>query len=394
MELKQKYALHTIWDVIGKIPGTEYPDHWVVVGNHRDAWVFGAVDPGSGTAAMLEAIRGIGDLLQRGWKPKRTLLFASWDAEEQGLIGSTEWTENHAAQLAHAVAYFNIDLGVSGPNFDAAAVPSLKPFLIDVTRSVPSPQGGTVYDSWLRNQQIATDQIGHDEPTDEDQQSSPPIRGIRIGDLGSGSDYTPFLQHFGVPSTDIGSSGPYGVYHSTFDDYEWFIKFADPTFAYLQQQARVLGLEALHMADADLLPYDYAFYGDEVVGYLRAAQKKASQAGMSGLKFSAAIAAAQHFHDAGARALAREHEPEAPLREQNAILRQTEEDLLSQHGLPNRPWFKHTIYAPGEYTGYSAVVIPGVNEAIDAADAARARDQLEILTNALNRAATTLSKIP
>lgn len=394
MDLQQTYALHTIWDVIGKIPGTEYPDHWVVVGNHRDAWVFGAVDPGSGTAAMLEAVHGMGALLKQGWKPKRTVLFASWDAEEQGLVGSTEWTEDHAAQLSHAVAYFNIDVGVSGPNFGAQAVPSLKPFLVSLTKMVPSPQGGTVYDAWLRNQEQDQSKSNRDEHMDAGQQSSLPIQGIRIGDLGSGSDYTPFLQHFGVPSTDIGSSGPYGVYHSAFDDYTWYIRFADPSFAYLQQQARVLGLEALRMANADLLPYNYADYGGEVVGYLQTAQKKASSSGMSGLNFSAAIAAAQRFQQAGTRALVQEHATTGSLRVQNAILRQTEEDLLSQRGLPNRPWYKHTIYAPGEYTGYAAVVIPGVNEAIDDNDTARAKAQLEVLTNVLSRAAATLSKMP
>ncbi len=395
MVLQQDYALHTIWDVIGKIPGTQYPDDWVIVGNHRDAWVYGAVDPNSGTAAMLEAVHGVGTLLQQGWKPQRTVVFSSWDAEEEGLIGSTEWAEQHTAQMAHAVAYFNVDVGVSGPNFGAEAVPSLKPFLVSITKLVPSPQGGTVYDAWLSSQkQAAAKHPNLDEHAGQAQRSSPLVDGIQMGDLGSGSDYTPFIQHLGVPSTDIGSSGPYGVYHSTFDDYTWFTKFADPTFVYLQQQARVLGLEALHMADADVLPYDYAVYGEEVVGYLETAQKKATKAGMSNLNFDAALAAAQRFHEAGARALVAEQNPNGQLAGQNTILRKVEEDLLSQRGLPNRPWFKHTVYAPGEYTGYAAVVIPGVNEAIDAKDAARADSQLEVLTRALDRAATTLNQMP
>jgi N-acetylated-alpha-linked acidic dipeptidase len=395
MLLQQDYALHTLWDVIGKIPGTQYPGDPVIVGNHRDAWVFGAVDPNSGTAAMLEAVHGIGTLLANGWKPKRTLIFASWDGEEEGLLGSTEWTEDHAEQLAHAVAYFNIDVGVSGPNFDAQAVPSLKPFVIDLTKEVPSPLGGTVYDAWLQGQQ-SSDAKGRvlDEHMDQGQQSSPPVEGIGMGDLGSGSDYTPFLQHVGVPSTDIGSSGPYGVYHSAFDDYAWFTKFADPTFVYLQQQARILGLEALHMADADLPPYDYADYGSEVLGYLQTAQDKAAKAGMFSLNFAPALAAAHRFHDAGQHALAAERDPAGPLPEENRILRQAEEDLLSPRGLPERPWFKHTIYAPGEYTGYAAVVLPGVNEAIDKKNAARANDQLEVLAHALDRAATTLNQMP
>ncbi|MGC1783867.1 MAG: transferrin receptor-like dimerization domain-containing protein [Acidobacteriaceae bacterium] len=395
MVLDEKYALHTIWDVTGKIPGTEYPNDWVIVGNHRDAWVFGAVDPNSGTAAMLEAVHGMGALLKQGWKPRRTIVFSSWDAEEEGLIGSTEWAEQHAAQLAHAAAYFNIDVGVSGPNFEANAVPSLKRFVVDVTQVVRSPQDGTVYDAWQRDQQQdAAEQSHRDEHIGKGERSSPLIKGIRMGDLGSGSDYTPFIQHLGVPSTDIGSTGPYGVYHSAFDDYAWFTKFADPTFVYLQQQARVLGIEALSMADADLPPYDYADYGDEVVGYLQTAKTKAASVGMNSLDFAPALAAAMRFRDAGARALVAEQSPAGNLAQQNALLRQTEEDLLSHNGLPNRPWYKHTIYAPGEYTGYAAVVIPGVNEAIDAKDAARAADQLEVLTRALDRAAATLNELP
>ena len=394
MVLEQDYALRTIWDVIGEIPGTQYPNDSVIVGNHRDAWTFGAVDPSSGTAALLEAVHGVGTLLQQGWKPKRTLTFASWDAEEPGLIGSTEWAEDHAAELARADGYFNIDVGVSGPDFTAAAVPSLKPFLVGIAKQVPSPQGGTVFDAWLHEQEKQATHHPDTDQSDDLQKTLPALDGIHIDDLGSGSDYTPFLQHLGVPSTDIGSAGHYGVYHSAFDNYAWFTKFADPTFAYLQQQARFLGLEGVTMADADLLPYDYQVYGSQVVGYLQAAQFKATNAGMQSLDFAPALAAAQRFRDAGAKALAAERDLAGPLPEENRILRQAEEDLLSQHGLPNRPWYKHTIYAPGEYTGYAAVVIPGVNEAIDARDAARAGTQLEVLTRALDRAAATLNKMP
>ncbi|MHB8301815.1 MAG: M28 family metallopeptidase [Acidobacteriaceae bacterium] len=395
MLLQQDYALRTIWDVEGKIPGAQYPNDWVVVGNHRDAWVFGAVDPGSGTAALLEAVHGVGALLKQGWKPKRTIIFSSWDAEEEGLIGSTEWAEQHAAQLQRAVAYFNVDVAVSGPNFEAQAVPSLKPFLVEIAKLVPSPQGGTVYTAWQHDQQQdATDKRKKDEHAGKIPAGSEPIDGIQLGDLGSGSDYTPFLQHLGVPSTDIGSKGPYGVYHSAFDDYAWYTKFADPTFVYLQQQARVLGLEALHMADADVLPYDYAVYGAEVVGYLQAAQSRAAKLGMTTLNFAPAIAAAQAFRSAGASALAAEQQPAGALGQQNDALRLVESDLLSQQGLPGRAWFKHTIYAPGEYTGYDAVVIPGINEALDAHNTARAAQQMDTLTRALSRAAATLRQMP
>lgn len=393
MLLKQDYALRTIWDVEGKVPGTQYPDDWVVVGNHRDAWVFGAVDPGSGTAALLEAVHGVGALLKQGWKPQRTLVFSSWDAEEEGLIGSTEWAEQHAAQLQHAVAYFNVDVAVSGPNFEAEAVPSLKPFLVDITRLVPSPQGGTVYTAWREDQQQDKADRKKDHGSAKAGPHAPLIDGIRLGNLGSGSDYTPFIQHLGVPSTDIGSTGPYGVYHSAFDDYTWYIKNADPTFVYLKQQAGVLGLEALHMADADVLPYDYGIYGEEVVGYLQSAQRRAAKLALTGLDFAPAIAAARSFQDAGVHALTAVQASSTPQPQTNDRLRMVEADLLSHQGLPARPWYKHTIYAPGEYTGYEAVVIPGVNEAIDAHDATRASQQLDVLTRALQRATATLRQV-
>jgi len=388
MLLKQDFAYRDIWDVIGKIPGTEWPNDWVVAGNHRDAWVYGAVDPNSGTAAMLEAVHGIGELLKTGWKPKRTIVFGSWDAEEEGLIGSTEWAEDNAAALAHAAAYFNTDVGVAGPNFDSAAVPSLKDFVREVTKEVPSPKGGNVYDQWKKSQ---SEGESRRHSTDEHMgKGAHQNSDVEIGDLGSGSDYTPFIQHLGVPSTDIGSSGPYGVYHSVFDNYNWFIKNADPTFVYEQQQARVFGIEVLHMADTDVLPYDYVTYGKEITEYLDAAKKKADDAKVSGLDFAPAVAAAKRFTTAAEAVHKKQQNIPANPTELNTQLRQVEGDMLSSAGLPNRPWFKHTIYAPGEYTGYAAVVIPGVNEAIDAKDSSRGSAQLTALTEAINRAASTL----
>jgi N-acetylated-alpha-linked acidic dipeptidase len=388
MHLVQDYKLRTIWDVVGSIDGTD-PDQkedWVVAGNHRDAWVYGAVDPNSGTAAMLEAVHGLGDLLKQGWKPKRRIVICSWDAEEEGLMGSTEWAEMHAKELAHAVAYFNTDVGVAGPDFDASAVPSLKEFVRDVTREVSSPKGGTVYEQWAAAQQTSPRGRGRTMSAD-----APASKEVMVGNLGSGSDFTPFIQHLGVPSTDIGSQGPYGVYHSTFDDYTWFTKFADPTFVYEQQQARVFGLEILHMADADVLPYDYRLYGKDVVGYVADAQKQATAAKLS-VDFSAATAAAQRFEAAGEKVYALQSGEVASTDQAklNAALRDAESALLSDAGLPRRPWFKHTIYAPGEYTGYAAVVIPGVSEGIEAKDNARTEGQLAVLATALNRSATIL----
>jgi N-acetylated-alpha-linked acidic dipeptidase len=396
MHLKQDYQFRTLWDVIGRVRGSELPDEWVVAGNHRDAWVYGAVDPNSGTAAMLESVHGIGELLKSGWKPKRTIVFGSWDGEEEGLMGSTEWVEQHEKELANAPAYFNVDVAVSGPKFGASAVPSLKQFLRDITKVVPSAKGGgTVYEAWQKSAQpegpstqSPDEAIGGSRRTpNADLKSDVPV-----GDLGSGSDYTAFLQHLGVPSTDVSSSGSYGVYHSVFDNFAWFKKFADPDFTYEQEMARVFGLEVVRMADADILPYNYEEYGREIAAYLETAAKRAdNKFGEHALDFSAVNRAAQHFLDAGTKILSRQRNPPRDAARLNAALSGAERALLVPQGLPHRPWFRHAVYAPGEYTGYAAVVIPGVNEALDKGDAERARQQLAVLAGALERAAKTLA---
>ena len=388
LHLKQDYQFRTIWDVIGRVRGSELPDQWVVAGNHRDAWVYGAVDPNSGTAAMLEAVHGLGELLKSGWKPKRTIVLGSWDAEEEGLIGSTEWGEQHEDELANAAAYFNMDAAVSGSKFGAASVPSLKQFLRDVTKVVPSPKGSTVYENWKKTSQS-------EAANPQDTNYRPPAAQVNadvpVGDLGSGSDYTVFLQHLGVPSTDIGSTGNYGVYHSAFDNFNWFKKFGDPDFTYEQQMARVFGISIIRMADADALPYDYEEYGKEVSAYIDSAKKKAlAEFVDQTVNFTDAAQAAHHFEQAGAKILARQRNPPNDASKLNQALREAERALLIPEGLPNRPWFRHAIYAPGQYTGYAAVVIPGINEAIDKHDLDRTRQQIAVLADALNRAAKVL----
>jgi len=277
--LKQDYKWTTIYDVIGMVKGSEFPEQWVITGNHRDAWVYGAVDPNSGTAAQLEAVHGVGELLKTGWKPKRTIVFASWDAEEEGLIGSTEFAEQHADELRNAVVYFNMDVAVAGPNFGASAVPSLKQYIREVSQSVPSPKGGSVYEQWKaandkrEKERGVTNALGGISR----QPNAQVKKDVSVGDLGSGSDFTPFLQHLGVPSTDIGSGGPYGVYHSVFDNFAWFTKFGDPTFVYEQQMARVYGLQLIRMASEDVLPFDYEEYGKEIVEYVKAAETKSKE---------------------------------------------------------------------------------------------------------------------
>jgi N-acetylated-alpha-linked acidic dipeptidase len=231
---------------------------------------------------------------------------------------------------------------------------------------------------------------------------------VDISDLGSGSDFTPFLQHAGVPSTDIGSEGPYGVYHSVFDNYAWFTQNADPHFLYLQQMARVFGLEALRMADADVLPYDYVAYAHSISAYIEAAKRRAEASNenspeqgtravdekIAELDFAPALAAAARFATAAEAAHNRQTAPTGDLAKLNRALRQTETALLSEAGLPNRAWYRHTIFAPGQYTGYAAVVIPGVNEAISARNPSVAAQQLSVLAQALDRAAATLDSTP
>jgi N-acetylated-alpha-linked acidic dipeptidase len=321
------------------------------------------------------------------------MFFCSWDAEEEGLVGSTEWAEDHARQLAHAVAYINTDASVSGPHFEASAVPSLKQFVREVTMEVASPRGGSVYDEWKKDQGDLASRRHTGNPYNDTPTVTPVGGDVRVGDLGSGSDYTPFIQHLGVPSTDIGSTGPYGVYHSAFDNYAWFLMNADPTFVYEQQMARVLGLEALHMADADVLPYDYVTYARQIQAYLSAAQARARDAGLASVDFDAALAAANRFTAEATVVFAKQLSASGDTTALNASLRAVEGDMLAPEGLPGRPWFRHTIFAPGEYTGYAAVVIPGVNEAIDAHDAVRAQSQMANVTAALVRATATLEDV-
>jgi len=261
-------------------------------------------------------------------------------------------------------------------------VPSLHGFLRDIAKFVPSPQGGMLYDQWLGTRP----RVGPPNTATIDE---PPI-----GNLGSGSDFTAFLDHSGVPATDIRSSGNYGVYHSAFDNFAWFKKFGDTDFLYSQEMARVMGLEVLRMSDADVLPFDYEAYATEISKYLDAAQKKAAVTfGDKAPAFEDALAAASRLSKAAAMANQLRSKPPADPRALNTALRDTESALLLPDGLPRRPWFKHAIYAPADLRGYSASVIPGVNEALDRKDVAATAAQLQALTGVLNRAAQTLARV-
>jgi len=401
MRLAFDVRLRTIWDVTGRIPGTTEPQQLVIAGNHRDAWVYGAADPSSGTAAMLEAVHGLGVLLSQGWRPKRTVIIASWDGEEEGLIGSTEWVEQHMSELEHAVAYLNIDVAASGPAFNSAAVPSLRRFVREIAGGVSSAAGhGSVLDAWIAQQSTSApaakseaaiptqgpSAAAANAPADQAHAATAPPR---FGDLGSGSDYSPFLDHAGVPAADIGSDGPFGVYHSVYDNFDWFTRFIDPGFAITVQQARIFGLEILHMANADVLPADELATAEAVRGYVGRVGARAATRGIK-LDLSGAQAAADSFVAAARTIEARQLTPGSDARRLNAALIAAEHALVLPQGLPLRPWYRHAIYAPGLETGYAPEVLPGVNDAIDDGDATRAQAQLAELAAALGRAAQLL----
>ncbi len=393
LHIKQDYQLRTIWDVIGTIPGKTSPQALVIAGNHRDAWLYGAVDPNSGTAAMLEAVHGIGELLKSGWKPQRTIMFCSWDAEEEGLTGSTEWGEQHSEIEKTAVAYFNTDVAVSGPKFGAAAVPSLKQFVRDVTKAVPDPSGGSVYEQWVKLNNAGALKVDSRETSTSTYR--PPLASlgndVPVSDLGSGSDYAVFIQHLGIASTDVGSVGDYGVYHSVFDNFAWFKKFGDPDFVHEQKMARVFGIEIIRMAETDVVPYDFEEYGKEIGAYIATAKQHAIAvfAGRSP-DFAAAETAARRLQTAGAKISSDQMHPSAEVNTLNERLVEADRALLLPDGLPGRPWFRNSIYAPGKRAGYAASVVPGVNDSIDSNDLSETNKQISALTAALDRAAGAL----
>ena len=376
--------LRPIRNVIGRIRGAD-PDpavagQIVLLSNHHDAWTYGGVDPSSGTATALELARVLGDLQRRGIRPRRTIVFGIWDAEEFTLTGSTEWGEQHEEMLARdAVACLNVDSATSGDTLSVSAVPSLRPFLYEAARSVPDPKGrGSVYDVW----RAAGDGSGRGYGVAAGARTRDPL--VRI--LGSGSDYTVFFNHIGVPSVDAVFDGPYGVYHSIYDTHEWMRRFGDPGFQYHAAMARLWGLMALRLANAEVLPFDYATYGRDILVYLDEVEALARARDVE-VDLSEARA--------GASALAR-LPPAAPLADpaadaaaRNVALMQAERDLLSRDGIPRRPWFRHLVYAP--LPTYEAETLPGVREAIVAGDAAAARAQAAALGAALRRAAATLA---
>ena len=378
MALKFDWQSRPLYDVIGTIKGSGTPEQWVVYGNHHDAWVNGAEDPLSGQVALNEAARALGGLAQSGWRPQRTIVFAAWDGEEWGLLGSTEWAERHEAELRdRAVVYYNSDTNDPGW-LDPGGSHSLEQFMAEVARDVRDPRSGkSVLDAYLAHKR---------EHRTAGDTSSDTL--FALDPLGSGSDYTPFLQHLAVPSISLGYGGAAhtGIYHSIYDNDPFYERYIDSTFRYGVAMAQTMVTAILRMADAPLLPYgfrpaarSYRRYLEEIAQaadsndttrHLDLANVRSALAHLD----SAAMAydrVAAAFDTAPAARLAKRGDALARV---NRLLAHSEQALAdTAQGLPRRPWFAHLIYAPGAYTGYGVKTIPGIREAVEL----RHRDEAE-----------------
>ena len=391
LALEMERRVTPIWNVVARIPGSEEPDKLVILGNHHDAWVYGAVDPSSGTAAMLEVARALGQLLREGFRPRRTIVLGNWDAEEYTLTGSTEWGEQFAEDLRkNAVVCLNVDASTSGKDFTVSTVPALLPAIMEAAQVVRDPAtGNTVYDRW-REQKGEGSVRSYAVPGSG---AAP----VPFGLLGGGSDYMVFLQHDGVPALDMLFDGPYGVYHSAYDDFRWMDRFGDPGFRYHAAMSRLWGLLALRIANAELLPFDYSIYAAEVAAYLEGLEKLAP-ADFNSHTIQPLITKCRQWQEAAGKATAlleawRTGSPALPgaARERtNAALMAQERALLDERGLPGRPWFRHLIYAP--LPSYEAESLPGLREALAAQDLERAHDQASRLSDALDRAMAALAE--
>ncbi len=397
MKVVMDYQQRPLYDVIAKLHGTD-DGEWVVMGNHHDAWVYGAVDPGSGTATMLETAHAFGELVRAGWKPRRTIVMCEWDGEEPGLMGSTEWVEANLAELqANAVAYLNTDVGVAGPNFTASATPSLKELVRDVAREVQDPHDvRSVYNVWLdRATRQQEEPNGIARPNAK--MTAPGQAPIEA--LGAGSDFCPFFDHAGIPSLDAGFVGDYGVYHSMYDDFFWMKKFGDPTFEYHVALAKILGTLALRLDESDTLPFDYSAYAAEIARAANDLATRATKLGIGSADMPSVTDAVAHLTASATRASQAMQQwtnassDTATLNEVNRDLVSVEQALLAPEGLAGRTWYKHTIYAPGTYAGYAAEVLPGANEALDRQNAATFTREAAALAAALRRASARLDEI-
>jgi N-acetylated-alpha-linked acidic dipeptidase len=403
LAVQSNWGLKTLYDVIARLQGSSEPDEWIVRGNHHDGWVNGAEDPLAGEVALMEEGRAIGELVRQGWKPKRTLIYCSWDGEEPGLLGSTAWGEVHGKELRqHAVAYINSDGNARGFMFFSGSH-VLERFLNGVARDVEDPETKLTVQERRRLQSISTART----PADRTE-----IRGradVRLQALGSGSDYTVFVDRLGVASLNIGFGGETegGIYHSIYDDFYWYTHFADTEFVYGRALAQTVGTATMRLADADLLPFDFTglvdavrLYTKECEDQLKKQQDEVRERNLElkegvfkatndpqrpvvlpkeeaiapFLNFAPlqnAVETLSHSADRYRRAVAKARTDGSlltragALRPINAALRESEQHLLDAAGLPHRPWYRHMIYAPGLYTGYGVKTLPGVREGIE-----------------------------
>jgi N-acetylated-alpha-linked acidic dipeptidase len=345
-------AYKPIWNTFGAIRGTEFPDELVIIGAHRDAWSPGAVDNVSGTVSVVESARAIAAQMRAGWRPRRTLLFATWDAEEWGLIGSTEYVEDDSLRLMGAVAYLNQDASTSGAAFGGGGTPSLRSVLRDVARAVPDPSGaGSVYAVWRARARTP-------------EGAEPPM-----GDPGGGSDFAGFYNHLGIPHADWGFGGGNGIYHSNYDTYTFMERFGDPGYRYHATAARIGAAMMMRLANADVLPYDYAEFARTMRRYLPPIDRALESKGWRGSSAPLAEAIDRLERAADRFATTRDAALVSPLPRAravatNAALRQVERAMTRPEGLRSRPWYRNLIYVADVDNGYSTMVFPSVNEAV------------------------------
>lgn len=375
VRVEMETDIKPIYVVEGRILGAEFPDEWIVLGNHRDAWEFGGVDPSSGTAAMMELARALGELKKRGMRPRRTIVLCSWDGEEVALTGSTEWGEQFADEVrSKVVAYINVDSAVSGPNLQVAAVPSLAPLVLSLARTLRAPSGRTLLQAWRLSERTGRSRGAH-------------LVNMRIG---SGSDHTVFLNHLGVPVSDLSFTGPYGVYHSMYDGFYWMNRFGDPGYRYHRLMVQLWGAMALRLANADILPFDFVIYADQLRHFVEEVRRAHGALGVSWPSLLDHIrefrAVAEQWQRA--RAWALEWAPREWCARINRQLCQVERNWTHPAGLPGRPWFKHLIYGT-RYT-YASLELPGITEALERRDLQEAREQVRLLQEAVAKNAALL----
>ena len=402
LALRFEWRSRPLYDVIATVRGARFPDQWVVYGNHHDAWVNGAEDPISGQAALGETARAVAALLKTGWRPARTLVFAAWDGEEWGLLGSTEWAEAHAAELrAKAVVYYNSDTNEAGW-IDASGSHSLEQFVTEIARDVTDPKTG---------QSVLAATLAHDRSQRAPKDTSSDTT-FTLDALGSGSDYTAFLDHVGVAAVNVsyGGAAHSGIYHSIYDSYTFYERFLDTGYVYGVTEAQTMSTAVLRMADAPVLPFEflapartYRKYADQLAKLaadndtikaldltaLRTALTRLDSAAAAWDRASARIAAASDLDRRG-----------AALTAVNRLLASSEQALVDSGGLPRRPWFQHLVYAPGAYTGYGVKTMPGIREALEArhldeaqAQAARVAAAVTRYADQVQRAADALTAI-